>query len=155
METESVGQAETGGQPRGVPGNQQAQAEGQNGAENQAAGSKDQSAGAEGQAADGKTEDGRIMSGGRLIDPSKPMIALTYDDGPYAPVGNRIMDCMEKYNGRATFFVVGNRAGSYQEELRRMQRQAMRLEITATATNIFRSWGRQTSEKKLRWEIRR
>ena len=61
------------------------------------------------------------MSGGRLIDPSKLMIALTYDDGPYAPVGNRIMDCMEKYNGRATFFVVGNRAGSYQEELRRMQ----------------------------------
>lgn len=122
METESAGQAETGGQPEGASQeNQQAQAEGQNSAENQAAGSKDQSAGGEGQAIDGKTEDGRIMSGGRLIDPSKPMIALTYDDGPYAPVGNRIMDCMEKYNGRATFFVVGNRAGSYQEELRRMQ----------------------------------
>ena len=122
METESARQAETGGQPEGASQeNQQAQAEGQNSAENQTAGSKDQSAGGKGQAIDGKTEDGRIMSGGRLIDPSKPMIALTYDDGPYAPVGNRIMDCMEKYNGRATFFVVGNRAGSYQEELRRMQ----------------------------------
>ncbi len=54
---------------------------------------------------------GLVWSGGRYIDPSKPMIALTFDDGPYAPVGNRIMDSLEKYNGRGTFFVVGNRGG--------------------------------------------
>ena len=123
METESARQAETGGQPEGASQeNQQAQAEGQNSAENQAAGSKDQSAGGEGQAIDGKTEDGRIMSGGRLIDPSKPMIALTYDDGPYAPVGNRIIGLHGEVQWAGyRFFVVGNRAGSYQEELRRMQ----------------------------------
>lgn len=69
----------------------------------------------------GEQADGRVMSGGRLIDPNKPMIALTFDDGPYAPVGNRIMDTMEKHNGRATFFVVGNRVNSYQDEIRRMQ----------------------------------
>ncbi|MEF9939808.1 MAG: polysaccharide deacetylase family protein [Clostridium sp.] len=63
---------------------------------------------------------GKIMSGGRLIDPSAPMIALTFDDGPYAPVGNKIMDCLEQHNGRSTFFVVGNRVHSYKSEIKRM-----------------------------------
>lgn len=65
--------------------------------------------------------DGKVMRGGRLIDPSKPMIALTFDDGPYAPVGNRIMDALERHNGRATFFVVGNRVAQYKTEIKRMQ----------------------------------
>lgn len=57
---------------------------------------------------------------GRQIDPGRPMVALTFDDGPYAPVGNQIMDCLALYGGKATFFVVGNRAASYQAELQRM-----------------------------------
>lgn len=65
-------------------------------------------------------KDGLIFSGGRYIDPSKPMIALTFDDGPYAPVGDKIMDCLEKYNGRSTFFVVGNRVSSFKTEIQRM-----------------------------------
>lgn len=65
-------------------------------------------------------EAGLVWSGGRYLDPSKPMIALTFDDGPYAPVGNRIMDSLEKYDGRATFFVVGNRVADYKTEIRRM-----------------------------------
>ncbi|MCI7263175.1 MAG: polysaccharide deacetylase family protein [Clostridiaceae bacterium] len=68
-----------------------------------------------------QTADGMIASGGRFIDPSRPMVALTFDDGPYAPVGNRMMDCLEQYNGRATFFVVGNRIPSYREEILRMK----------------------------------
>lgn len=61
-----------------------------------------------------------VASGGRIVDLRKPMIALTYDDGPYAPVGNRIMDTLETYNGRATFFMVGDRVPSYATEVRRM-----------------------------------
>lgn len=64
--------------------------------------------------------EGLVLSGGRYLDPSKPMVALTFDDGPYAPVGNRIMDSLEQYNGRATFFVVGNRVPSYKTEILRM-----------------------------------
>ncbi len=47
------------------------------------------------------------------INPKKKMVALTYDDGPYTPVTNQILDTLEKYNGRATFFVVGSRVGAY------------------------------------------
>ncbi|WP_077609676.1 polysaccharide deacetylase family protein [Clostridium sp. Marseille-P2415] len=57
---------------------------------------------------------------GRQIDPARPMVALTFDDGPFAPVGNQIMDCLAQYGGKATFFVVGNRAAAYQTELQRM-----------------------------------
>ncbi len=60
------------------------------------------------------------QEGGRVIDPSRPMVALTYDDGPQPSVGNRIMDCMAQYGGRATFFMVGERVGAYTSEVRRM-----------------------------------
>lgn len=45
--------------------------------------------------------------------------ALTFDDGPYTPVTNRILDALEKYNAKATFFVVGNRAEIYSQSVRR------------------------------------
>ena len=47
----------------------------------------------------------------RRIDPSRPMIALTFDDGP----GENtllILETLEKYDVRATFFVIGNRVES-------------------------------------------
>ena len=69
--------------------------------------------------------EGMIASGGRYIDPTKPMVALTFDDGPYAPVGNRIMDSLEQHNGRATFFVVGSRVPSYQAEIKRMHNNCL------------------------------
>lgn len=54
-----------------------------------------------------------------VIDPNKPMIALTYDDGPYSPVTERILDALEEYGGRATFFVVGNRVKTYESSIKR------------------------------------
>ena len=49
----------------------------------------------------------------KAIDPNKKMVALTFDDGPYAPVTNQILDCLQKYGSRATFFVVGSRVDRY------------------------------------------
>jgi peptidoglycan/xylan/chitin deacetylase (PgdA/CDA1 family) len=42
------------------------------------------------------------------------MIALTFDDGPSIHT-ERILDLLERYNARATFFVVGNRVESRQD----------------------------------------
>lgn len=47
------------------------------------------------------------------------LVALTFDDGPYTPVTSKILDTLEKYNGKATFFVVGNRAADYCKVLKR------------------------------------
>ncbi len=41
------------------------------------------------------------------IDPSKPMIALTFDDGP-SKYTSRILDLLAQHKGRATFCVLGN-----------------------------------------------
>ncbi len=51
------------------------------------------------------------------IDPSKKMIALTYDDGPSSSTTHRILDVLEKHNAKATFFVVGSRVDSYSDAL--------------------------------------
>ena len=53
------------------------------------------------------------------LDPDKPMIALTFDDGPSAYTKD-IMDLLEKYGGRATFFVVGEMLEKRSEELQHM-----------------------------------
>lgn len=53
------------------------------------------------------------------IDPSKPMVALTFDDGPsrYTP---DILKTLEKYESRATFFEVGNRIDCYPDTVLRI-----------------------------------
>ena len=43
------------------------------------------------------------------IDPDCPMVALTFDDGPTPGVTDAILDVLERYGARATFFVVGSR----------------------------------------------
>lgn len=50
----------------------------------------------------------------RVIDHSKPMIALTFDDGP-SEYTLRILDTLEKYGCHATFCMVGNRMGKNAE----------------------------------------
>ncbi len=42
------------------------------------------------------------------IDPNKPVIALTFDDGPNTGTTCEVLDILEKYTVRASFFVVGN-----------------------------------------------
>lgn len=49
------------------------------------------------------------------LDPKKPMVALTFDDGPYTPVTKRIVKALKDNNGKATFFCVANRIPSYSD----------------------------------------
>lgn len=56
----------------------------------------------------------------RQIDPAQPMLALTFDDGPYGPVTLRILDALEAVGGRATFFIVGSRIDGREETLKRI-----------------------------------
>ncbi|MDR2558234.1 MAG: polysaccharide deacetylase family protein [Oscillospiraceae bacterium] len=52
------------------------------------------------------------------IDPSKPLAALTFDDGP-SPYTELILDTLEKHSARATFFVVGNLIKSGEDTIKR------------------------------------
>lgn len=53
------------------------------------------------------------------IDPNKPAVALTYDDGPHNTVTHDVLDVLEKYDAKATFFVVGSRVAYYPDCLKR------------------------------------
>ncbi len=55
-----------------------------------------------------KQENGISYAAG--IDPTKPMIALTYDDGPSASATPRILASLKEHGGKATFFMVGKQA---------------------------------------------
>ncbi len=55
----------------------------------------------------------------RGIDPNKPMVAITYDDGPNPKSTPRILDTLEKYGVVATFFDLGQLVNSYPDIVRR------------------------------------
>src|SRR5699024_6978167 len=54
------------------------------------------------------------------LDPNKPMVALTFDDGPNRNTTIPILDTLKEYDGVATFFVLGNRVVNNEDILRRM-----------------------------------
>lgn len=51
------------------------------------------------------------------MDPSKKEIYLTFDDGPIPRVTPWVLDLLEKYGIRATFFMVGDNARKHPAEL--------------------------------------
>lgn len=53
------------------------------------------------------------------VDPNKPMIALTFDDGPSYENTEKILNVLTKNNARATFFVVGTNAEAYPDILKK------------------------------------
>lgn len=61
------------------------------------------------------------------LDPDKPMVALTFDDGPYDKVTKRIIKTLKDNNGRATFFVVGNRVSNYHEVMEKAYNQGNQI----------------------------
>ena len=70
---------------------------------------------------DGKDlEEVEITIPKRNIDPNKPMVALTFDDGPNKETTVPILNILKKYDSAATFFILGNRASNNVEILKRM-----------------------------------
>lgn len=53
------------------------------------------------------------------IDKQGKLLALTFDDGPYSPYTEGILDVLEQYNARATFFVKGDYIQGGQEQIKR------------------------------------
>ena len=62
----------------------------------------------------------------RKIDKSKKMIALTFDDGPNYNT-SKIIDVLNKYDIKATFFVLGSRAINNKDILKKMVDSGMEI----------------------------
>jgi peptidoglycan/xylan/chitin deacetylase (PgdA/CDA1 family) len=91
------------------------------------------------------------ISGIRMdLDPDKPMIALTFDDGPTVHT-EELVTLLEKHEGRATFCMVGNR----------IEKQADRVRMAADQGSqiIGHSWDHKQltdlSKKKISSELKK
>ena len=66
-------------------------------------------------------DDGKLISKEESkIDPNRPVIALTFDDGPGDRTGE-LLDQLEKYDAKATFFMLGQKVSSYPDEIKKMK----------------------------------
>lgn len=50
----------------------------------------------------------------------RPMVALTFDDGP-GPYTDKLLDCLEENGAKATFFMLGKNAEQYPDVIKRMK----------------------------------
>ena len=55
----------------------------------------------------------------RVINPYKPMVALTFDDGPHAVYTDQILDILEEHHAVATFFEVATNLSKAPDAVRR------------------------------------
>lgn len=60
------------------------------------------------------------------IDKEKPMVALTFDDGP-SMYTKDILKVLKKYDARATFFIVGQRVDSYKDTMEQADKQGCEI----------------------------
>lgn len=58
----------------------------------------------------------------RTVEPSRPMVALTFDDGPHPVYTDQLLDILEENGAVATFFEVGQKLSSAPEAVRRAEK---------------------------------
>ena len=64
-------------------------------------------------------KDGKFDTEKNPVNPNRPMIALTFDDGP--GLGTvRLLEALQAHGARATFFMLGPRVNTYPDAVRKM-----------------------------------
>lgn len=85
------------------------------------------------------------------VKTDKKLIALTFDDGPHPKYTQDILNILDKYQAKATFFVVGQRAKSYPALLQMMDQKGHEIaNHTYTHPNMSK-----VSSKRLQDEIKK
>lgn len=65
-------------------------------------------------------KDGKFDSKENKVNPAKPMVAITFDDGP-SKFTMQLLEQLEAYDSRATFFMVGTNVPKYPETVKKMK----------------------------------
>ncbi len=80
----------------------------------------------------------------------KPFVALTFDDGPDAVMTPRVLDTLNRYGVKATFFLVGEQARKYPDLVRRMVNEGHIIgNHTYTHSVMFPLSSRQSVQKEI------
>ena len=82
--------------------------------------------------------DGKFDNTKNKVNPNRPMVALTFDDGP-GPFTMELLELLEQHESRASFFMVGYNVKKYPDVIRKMK--DMGCEIGNHSTNHKRLGG--------------
>ncbi|MDE7260840.1 MAG: polysaccharide deacetylase family protein, partial [Oscillospiraceae bacterium] len=85
----------------------------------------------------------------RTIDPSKPMVALTFDDGPDGITTGQILDILEKNHALATFFEIGRNVAYFPEPVKRAADMGCEIASHSNAHKNLSKLGKQALLKDL------
>ncbi len=85
------------------------------------------------------------------LDPTRPMIALTYDDGPYDKVETKLLEIFDKYDAKCTFFAVGERIDSYKGSRESLLNVVNAGHEIGSHTYSHQSFKTEDCDKKLFW----
>lgn len=84
------------------------------------------------------------------IDPTKPVIALTFDDGPNITTTLSVLKLLEKYQVRASFFIVGN---NITESTERIIRRANDMGCEINNHSRSHNYMNKLSEEEIKAEV--
>lgn len=78
----------------------------------------------------------------------RPMVALTYDDGP-GKFTEELLDCLEENNAKATFYMVGKNAKVFPDSIKRMKELGMSLGNHTYDHTILTKVNEETVKEKI------
>ncbi len=85
------------------------------------------------------------------IDPNKPIIALTFDDGPNTTTTNQVLDLLEKYQVKASFFLIGN---NINDESAKSVKRAFDLGCEIDNHSKTHSYMNKMTEEEIKEEVK-
>ncbi len=62
----------------------------------------------------------RVPASYNAVNTSRPVVALTFDDGPHPELTPELLDILRHHGVRATFYVIGRNVETYPEIARRI-----------------------------------
>jgi len=85
------------------------------------------------------------------VKTNRPLIALTFDDGPDPRQTNEILDLLKQYEARCTFFVVGKRVEAFPDTALRIVREGHEIANHTYNHTYFQN----SSEQQIQAELER
>lgn len=76
-------------------------------------------------------------------------IALTFDDGPHPRLTPKILEILDKYSIKATFFVIGVNAKNYPEQLKMILEREHEIGNHTYSHNVLKSLPKEKIEKEI------
>jgi peptidoglycan/xylan/chitin deacetylase (PgdA/CDA1 family) len=89
---------------------------------------------------------GKVFTG---IKTEQKIVALTFDDGPYPPYTNQVLDILREYQVPATFFVIGQNAENHPDLIRQIAAEGHQLGNHTYHHVDLLTVGRKKSEEEI------